>query len=472
MRLRPFNLRLLYLSIFSLFLLASCKEEEINPIDEVDDGPHAEVNTWIHDVMKEVYLWTDDIPDDISKNQEPEVFFDALLYSGDRFSALVPDYDELINSLNGVTYEGGYEYSLAKTEDDNVVAIVTYIKENSPAVNTDLKRGDVITEINGSVMTINNYRDILEQTESTHTLTFRRYDNNLGSFTDQPELEMSTVVLAENPNFTHKVITSQSGKKVGYFVYNFFSSGPDNDSKAYDEEMIQVFSDFQAQGIDELVLDLRYNSGGSLTSAVNLASLIGRGIDNTKVFSENRWNSLYQDYIEGLEDGDAILRRRFVDLTQNIGDNLASGKFYVLTSSRTASASELVINGLSPFMDVHIIGDKTVGKNVGSIPIEDDENAENPIGLLPIVLKTYNSLGQSNYENGFNPAPEDIVSDLQFPMLPLGDPEEPLLARALEHIDGVTGRRDVYTEKYDDRELEIISSSLDKKIRSNRLIID
>ena len=93
-------------------------------------------------------------------------------------------------------------------------------------------------------------------------------------------------------------------------------------------------------------------------------------------------------------------------------------------------------------MDVVIIGGTTVGKNVGSIPFQDEENRDNDYGLLPIVFRVANSLGQSDYEQGFVPGPEYTVSDIQFPLQPLGDIEEPLLATALAEIEGqLTGRR-------------------------------
>lgn len=460
------NWKYFKLLIFLPFLafLTSCDKEEPLPA-------HVEINNWIYDTMKEVYLWTDFIPPSVDKTKEPELFFKDLLYYQDRFSAIYPDYVELQKALEGVSTESGYEYMLAKvsSSSDEVVAIILYIKENSPAAQANLERGDVITKINGTLITTSNYKSLLKQLQSTHTITYKRFNNTTSEFEVQPDVTLDAVVISENPNFLYKVITSETGKKVGYLVYNFFDSGPNN-TTVYDDELKQIFADFKAQGINELILDLRYNSGGSLTSAIHLASLAGQNVDDTKIFSENKWNDLYQNYIEGLDNGDQILRRRFVNLQENIGDQLSSGKIYVLTGSRTASASELIINGLRPYMEVFLIGEETVGKNVGSILLNEEDNPDNPYGILPIVFQVYNSAGESDYGDGF--IPDILVEDLQFPLLPLGDVNEPLLSMALANIDGKTTGR-IYEEmsRPSYMTVEPIMSSIDKKAYSNKLII-
>jgi C-terminal processing protease CtpA/Prc len=105
---------------------------------------------------------------------------------------------------------------------------------------------------------------------------------------------------------------------------------------------------------------------------------------------------------------------------------------YILTSSNTASASELIINGLKPYMDVYLIGDVTVGKNVGSITITDEENKDNQWGMQPIVVKLLNSLGKADFDNGFNP---DLINyDNDLILYPLGDERETMLADAISII--------------------------------------
>lgn len=462
-----FKYSFLFLLIVGLF--AACKDDD-DPVQPIED-PQSTVNDWIYETMKEVYYWTDLIPENVDKEQDPMDFFESLLYSGDRFSVIVPDYQELINSLNGITREAGYEFLLSRVSgsETQVVAIILYVKNDSPAKEAGLQRGDIITEINNIGITMSNYQSLIGAISEDHTIAYRRYNKGNDTYEDQPEVALNAIELAENPNFLDTVYTVD-GTKIGYFVYNFFSNGAEG--KEYDEQMDQVMADFKSQGVTEMILDLRYNSGGSISSATNLASLLGKNVDSTEVFYENKWNDLYQEYWENQPDGDDILRGKFKTKIENIGNNLSSGRLYVLTGTRSASASELVINGLNPYMDVYLIGEKTVGKNVGSIAIEDTENPNNEYGMLPIVLQTFNSEGKSDYDTGF--IPNDEVIDFQLPMMQLGDVEEPLLARTMELITGTTGRMSTTSiaKEKSDYQVTPITSSIDNKLRSNRLIIE
>ncbi len=446
--------------------------EEVDNFGEgSEENSYAAVNDWIYSVMGDLYYWSDQLPQDPDKNLNPSAFFKSLQNSGDRFSRLVPDYKKLINSLNGVNQEAGYEYMLSRESgsEDGVVAMVLYTKHNSPAARAGVKRGDVISAVNGTKLNISNYKNLIEQTASGHTISYRRYNQETGTYVQQADLYLSVVELAENPSHLDTVLTV-GNSKIGYYVYNFFSPGTNGNE--YDGEMEKIFADFKSKGVNELVLDLRYNSGGAISSATTLGSLIGKGVDGSKIYYENRWNSRYQKYLEGRADGDAILRGRFKELAANIGNNLASGKLYVIVGSGTASASELLINGLKPYMDVYLIGEKTVGKNVGSVPVDDEENPENTYGILPIVLQVYNSLGFSDYENGFSP--DALLEEFKMlPLRPLGEVQEPLLARAIQEITGVTAS--VKQNEAVNARLsaaEPLGSSLDLKSRTNLLIYD
>ena len=108
---------------------------------------------------------------------------------------------------------------------------------------------------------------------------------------------------------------------------------------------------------------------------------------------------------------------------------LTSGRVYILTSSRTASASELIINALKPYMEVFLIGDTTYGKNVGSISLFEENDNKNQWGLQPIVVKVFNSQDQSDYGTGF--VPDVVHKDNGLYLYPLGDPKEALLSQAI-----------------------------------------
>lgn len=455
-------------SLFRLIILlllvggvVGCQEkEDTEPPVKEEPNPNIAINKWINDVMKEVYLWLSEMKTPIANTSEPEDYFESLLNRPtDRFSVIYPDYQQLINSLNGISLEAGYEFTLYResSSNNNVVAEITYIKKNSPASNAGMRRGDYITRINGTQMTLENYRTVLGLIDKPHTLNTLRFNDSSGGFVAQPEISLTPVELSENPNFLDSVYTV-NGEKIGYVVYHFFAPGPGNNSTAYDQEMDGIFAEFKTKGIQHLVLDFRYNGGGFVSSAVNLASLIAPSVKATDIFSKTKYNSFLMQF-----DNLKNVQTPFREKAQNLGRILKGNRVYVLTSTRTASASELIINGLKPYMDVFIIGDKTTGKNVGSVPFEDDENPANKYGMLPIVSRSFNSLDQSEYTNGFLPNIEAKESSER--LKPLGDINELLLRKAIEQITGVpSGARYQQLERVD------VGSTLDSKVRAGVMI--
>ncbi len=448
-----------------LLLLASiafsCQDEDNLPA--VDPGSNEAANRWILEVMEQVYLWLDDLGTPIAESSDPEDYFEALLFRPtDRFSVIYADYQELINSLNGITLEAGYEFILYRESQTSsvVFAEVSYIKKNSPASNVDLKRGDVITKINGTQLTLDNYQQLLGEIDGMHTLSYRRFDEESNGFVQMPDVTLTAIQLAENPNFLDTIYTINN-QKIGYVIYHFFAPGPGENSTAYDDEMDAIFANFKAQSIDHLIVDFRYNSGGFVNSAVNLASLIAPGVGSTSIFSKTKYNSFLTENVDGLRN----VQTTFEAKSQNLGNTLEGNRVYILTSTRTASASELIINGLKPYMDVFLIGDKTTGKNVGSVPFEDTENEENLYGILPIVSQSFNSLDQSDYTNGFQP--NITVKESQERMRALGDVNELLLRTAIQQITGIpSGAR------YQQLDRKDLNSTLDQKTRSGVMIED
>lgn len=426
---------LVYISLISVILVSSCRDKDPEP-EKFENGTNKYVNDWIYDNMDLYYYWTDEIPDKNINGENPEDFFYGLLSNQDRFSWIQPNFQELLNSLQGITLESGYEFILYRdtTRTDGVLGQIAYIKKDSPAEDAGLKRGDLFKKINGVALTLDNYNNLLGNIRQNHRLTIERFDFENDDFVEIGDFELSAIQFAENPNHLDTVYI-RNGKKIGYYVYNQFvvGIGNDGDSALYAEQMDEIFAGFKSEGIDHLVLDLRYNSGGAERATINLASLIGTNISDQDIFVKRDYNEgLKQAFIN--EYGEEFLNKKFVNKEENIGNRLLSPQLTILTSTRTASASELLINGLDPFMETYIIGDTTVGKNVGSTSFYQDDNPENTWGIQPIITKSFNSLNQSDYDLGFYP--DQPLKDNNLVKFQLGDVNEKLLREALIYLAG------------------------------------
>lgn len=427
-------------------LLSGCKKEDDAITPQTGTGTtttvseNQTVNRWILDNMRALYYWNDKIPTNPDTTLAPDNFFDSILYkydattnpNGDRFSWIEQSAEELQASLSGESKTTGMEYDLflRSSGSDGVIAQVLYVLPNSPAAKAGLKRGDVISKVNGQLLTRTNYADLLFGDTSTYAFGLASVSNGTLVDTDVTRTVTATV-FQENPVFLDSVYTVGT-KKVGYLVYNQFVPGA-NGSQAneYDAQLDAIFSNFKAQGVNELVLDLRYNPGGYTSSSANLASLIGKGVNSSKLYFREEWNATITPELRR-EYGDDFFVQNFATKAQNIGGNL--NRLFVLTTDHTASASELIINGLRPYMTVTTIGTTTYGKNVGSITITD-ETGKIKWGMQPIVFKSFNNLGQSDYATGFKPT---IEVEEPLNLLPLGDTREAMLAAALAQITGTS----------------------------------
>ncbi|WPR74311.1 S41 family peptidase [Algoriphagus sp. NG3] len=443
-----------------IILLGSCDKKD-DPTPRIAPDSNEAANNWILALMNEVYYWRDDIRTPIAASSDPTQYFNSLLNKPtDRFSAIFPDYQELLNSLSGVSLDAGYEFTLfrASESSNDVVGEITYIKKNSPAASAGLVRGDVFTAINGTTLTEDNYQDVLGQTQEAHTISYLSYNEGLEGYQAQEDISLTPIELQENPIYLDTVYTIGS-QKIGYLVYNFFAPDPGNSSNSYDLELDQIFASFKSQNINNLIIDFRYNGGGYVGSAINLASLIAPGVSSSSVFSITKYNELLSSNFPELKD----VETAFLNKSQNLGATLDGNTVYVLTSRRTASASELIINGLKPYMEVFMIGDITTGKNVGSVTFGDEENPKNRYGLLPIVSQSFNSLDESDYSNGFTPNIPALEYEER--LRPLGDVNEVLLRKALEQITGTPS-----STRFNKLDRVEQGSSLDSKIRNGRMI--
>lgn len=433
--------------MISVVLNTSCKKEE-----EVIPEP-SEVNSFIWQGMHDYYLWTADVKDlsdtkyedekvlntFLNTYTDPEALFESLLYKYkvvDKWSFIVDDSKDIDDWIAGISETMGYDFMLGRIgSSDDVFGFVRYVYKGSPAAKAGMKRGDIFLKVNDTQLTVSNYQNLLF-TNKSYKLSFATIANNAISPSTRT-VTMTAIEMQEDPICLDTVFVYDN-KKIGYLVYNGFTSD-------FDIKLNNVFGKFKSENISQLIVDLRYNGGGSVNSSIYLASMI-YGTDKTKILAKAQYNSLLHSYLVG-KYGGSSLNDYLTDKIEQTDDDPATPiislnmkKVYFLVSDNTASASELLINGLRPLMDVKVIGTNTNGKYTGSTTIKDydDKGNLNPNhkwAMQPIIVKYTNSIGVSDYIDGLDP---DIKAEEDFAaLLPFGDPNEDLLKVALAHIKGV-----------------------------------
>lgn len=405
---------------------------------EKDDGAKSDksTNQWIESTMRSWYLWYDQIPEKakLNYNADPEVFFQSLLYvskdgktknDSHYFYSTIQKKSTTTRASFGEEPSLGFEYQSWNFTNEKVKALnVLYILPDSPAEEAGLKRGDWIVTINGSAVSDNN----LSALRGASSVRLGISDNPENAA--KRNIDLSPRVVDDNPVFLDTVYTVQN-VKIGYMVYNHFSSGPDNDGKdeRYNNTLRKSFAEFKDAGVKEFILDLRYNGGGLVTSAQLLSTMLSPAYALGQEFCHLEYNSNHSSNRSILKLDEGYMKKG------ERGENLDLPRLFVLTSLRTASASEAVINGLKPYYDVVVIGGQTEGKNVGSVTLE---SSEHNYELHPIVCQIYNKDNKTDYSNGFSPVwplDENSQKRLLLIMEPveLGDVnKDPLLNVALQ----------------------------------------
>lgn len=441
------------ISIIIVFftIFTSCRKDDDQNFGSVNDFVWRGLNSW--------YLWQPDVPQladqlmmnpgqyqNVINGKSPDQLFYSLLYKYntvprvDRFSWIVSDVDALMASFSGVTKSNGMDFALFAKDNSSgsVVGIVNYVVPASPAALAGIKRGDVITRVNNTPLTTNNYTDLLnEQYSITIADTVMQTAGGIVT-TDGPSYNLSAVVLEENPVAFYKKF-EQNGKNIGYLVYNSFRSN-------YNDELNNAFATMKADGINELILDLRYNGGGSVESAAALGQMI-TGQFTGQPYVHLNFNQKHGQYssTETLSNSVKIYDFANGQTTQTgtqTANTLQLSKVYVLTSAGSASASELTIQGLRAYINVITVGSETYGKFVGSNTLFDSpgydylsyekRNKGHRWAMQPITFAYVNGNSDPNPVSGGISADYEVNPYAYFgTMAEFGELSDPGLSTAL-----------------------------------------
>lgn len=437
--------KLFLCSVFTLLIFQSCEDIDDKPVPS-----ELEVKDFIWKGLNLYYLWQADQPklaDDLFATQRdlngfldgyetPEALFNDLKVapSIDRFSVMFSDYRVLENALQGGFRTNGIEFSLRYKDDTqtDIFGYVRYILPNTSASDQGVTRGMIFYAVNNIPLTASNesvWRAAFR--EDAYSLQFADYDG--GNITPNGiSVSFTKVQYTENPVYLTDVIEVED-KRIGYLMYNGFFSN-------FETQLNQAFAQLKAANVTHLVLDLRYNSGGSVDTATRLASMI-TGQFNGQVFARQVWNQKVMDFFNETNPEQLINRFTTQIGNGNTINSLNLNKVYVLTTGITASASELIINSLKPYIDVVQIGTTTVGKNDGSITLYDSPtfgtNNRNPnhrYAMQPLVLKIADKNGNGEYQDGIAPIESLRQSENVANLGILGDQNEPYLNTAINDI--------------------------------------
>ncbi|RDC56370.1 hypothetical protein DU508_12270 [Pedobacter chinensis] len=464
---------LLVVMLFNIGLITSCKKDTATPEEPITNPTiTASRDELTKDSIflytKELYYWNTSLPTYDAFKPRSYSSNESELYALTQYSSdpstgkpyeYVSGYSEpkysfidyvtttgkvatLKADVNGTANDYGFSVMYNTTSDLRI----KYVYPNSPASEQGLTRGCRITSINGrtnlsySSSTVNFLNEAIFGTNSSVSL----------SFVDLNGVTKSVVVHSTNYTVNPILFTNVytvGGKKVGYLVFNSFTN---NVSAA----LKTVFSNFTSQGVTELIVDLRYNGGGYVSTATEIINLAAPIAQN----GNTMYTTYYNGYLQGLttaqRKASVLVHQPLLDAGGNLqnftagvngkyvtyadlnysatsADNiekfaksgsLALSRIYFIVSGSTASASELTINSLKPVMDVKLIGATTYGKPVGFFPIRIDK-----LDLYVPEFETKNQLGVGGYYSGLT-VDKEAYEDLTKAW---GDETETLLAYAL-----------------------------------------
>jgi|WetSurMetagenome_2_1015567.scaffolds.fasta_scaffold06584_5 carboxyl-terminal processing protease len=472
-----------YISLFGV-AFASCQRDEVstntNPgfykPDSTKVSAMSEIRQaakFAYDILGDAYYWKDyasginGLNSDTVKYPIADVntIVETVPNDSDKWTSWLTTSSttKAIRATDETETTFGYDLSLYifSNNTSEVYGIVNYVYAGSPAANAGLKRGDIVLTINNSIITTSNYMELYN--DASLKIGLGTFNSSTKSISESSKsVQLAATSMYKDPIVKDTVITTSGGTKVGYLLYTSYTLTSIS-------SLEKIFENFQSQGIKDLVLDLRYNGGGYVTTAQALCSMIASSSVVNDILLKCQWNNTHQKELEDNPTGnDEDLYVRFasgVSYTDTYNKNqevtlthIGLNNLYVLTGQNTASASELTVTGLKPYIsNVTLVGEPTYGKSFAGIIYDGSDytsygfNKINDWSLYAMVYKyadkngsspalmksenyTYSNGSSANISYGMNP---DIkAEDDQLDGYTLGNPNETLFAAAINTIDG------------------------------------
>ena len=411
--------RIILITLLVIPLLSGCRKDP-DPVDEYTLEERA--RDGLYDLMKYAYLWYNAMPTvKISDYDGPEEILEALRYKTRDKWSFVTDYESFMASMQGTFVGHGIRMSLDNSNNVRVVSLY----DGSDLWPKGVRRGWIVREINDTPVApifISGddaaYNSLMGPSTAGYTnkFLFQKPDGTTVTYSStKSSFTINSVTAA-------KVLDLTSGK-TGYLSFETFIDPSE-------QELNEAFADFKANNITDLIVVLGYNGGVYLYFAGRLSSLVMKAADTTKVCYTLKYNSLVgPDWDESF---------KFVRTESPLGLD----RVVFITTRSSASASEVVINSLKPYVNVTIVGDTTHGKpagmNIWGYPFPSNSNPDPDYEYVfaPITFEYVNSTGEGRFYEGMIPdilAADDITRDF-------GDPQEASLAAAIGFLQGTKAK--------------------------------
>jgi carboxyl-terminal processing protease len=401
--------------LLALLTFSACKKEKSSSIIDPPGGdttvtPDDKLKDTAIAYSRDIYLWNTHIPDTFKTQDyadpdaimvgirkysiEPGFTLPVDHYS---FAAKQSDWNDI---SSGVAQDFGLNIFFKEDGDLRV----RFVEPLSPAGLAGIRRGWKITKINSSTdISYANAEYIVDNVYSStsSTITFLKPDGN------SVEISLEAGTYNETPVYLDSVYTV-GAKKVGYLVFTSFLG----DTVAVYNKLQQVFSRFTSSGVTDVVVDIRYNGGGYVNVSQKLADFLVKSSADGQTMMTQKFNDNYTDYNETTKFSKA--------------GSLNVNNIYFIVGGNTASASELLVNNLKPYMNVKMVGSKTYGKPVGFFPIDDGDWY-----IFPVSFRSTNSNGDGNYFDGIA-VDKEVEDGLD---KDFGDVDELQLKSVLAHVN-------------------------------------
>lgn len=392
--------------LFAILFLIGCGEDRTYEYLEL-----TQENQWIYQKMQDIYLWNDSIKE--PKRQtffgKSDVFLKSLLYKEDKISQFT---DSATNTGYGINYT--VIRDPLNIERSKYYALVLFVEPGSPAYQAGLERGDWIRAVGEKSISSSNY-GYLDRGGATTLYTSKiilNEENMEYSWQESDTLSMSTATTLSSCDLYLDTLYTQRDHRIGYMVYNSFSS----EGK---EKTLAALEKFKQQNITELIIDLRYNTGGSISAAAELASAIIPTDNAGKDFCSLRYNNLHSDQ----------------DTTYKYTptNTLSLNKIYIISGTSTRGAAETFISALQTTLGYNnaiVIGEKTVGENILTQQFESPYN----FIINPATAFIENSEGESMPPYGITPNHTINELDDLYGIHNLGSTQEYILYSTIYYI--------------------------------------